>query len=817
MALSTARKTLNPDVRALPGRRAMLVSRDAACRSIASVIRRAVLRVVGGTVLAVVVLALLLLGLFWHRLYNGIPQLDGTVRAAVKRPVTIARDAEGVPTITGDHREDVAFATGFLHAQERYFQMDLLRRVAAGELSGLVGAAALPTDAQNRLHLFRARARAAVRRFTQAERGLISAYVAGVNRGLAGLRAPPFEYALLGKAPAPWRAEDSLLVVYAMYLDLQGWRPGLEIDRAEAAAQLGRPMADLLFPPGGAISAALDGSVIARPPLPERLGPLPASDDTGPATARPVKGSNNWAVAGRLTATGAAMVANDMHLGLRIPNTWYRVRLQVRAGGSAARDMVGVTLPGTPQIVVGSNGHVAWGFTNSYIDSRDAVIVEAVPGRPGWYRTPAGPRREYVVRQHLCAGAACRTLDVRNTIWGPIVGKLPDGRDIADRWTAHDPYAIRFGSFLAFEGARTVADGLAFAHATGLPQQNIALGDSAGHVAWTIAGQVPRRFGFDGRDAASWADGTRGWAGYLPADAVPAVVDPPGGRIWSANTRMVGGAAFAKLGDGGYDDGARAREIRDRLFARDRFAAADMLAIQTDTTAVRERFWQAALLHALARHRREPRYAAMVAPVRGWNGRADPASTGYRLIRAYRLEAIGRAYAAYLPDDTEERGPPHSGEMALRRLLVARPAGLVSPGARSWDGFEDAVLAAVAEAVDAQAGGDLARFTYGAIARAGIRHPLAAALPLLGRITDPAEAVIPGDTGTVRAAAPGFGSSERLVVSPGHEAEGLFEMPGGQSGAPLAPYYLAAHEYWVEGRAHPLLPGPTKWRLVIAP
>ncbi len=722
----------------------------------------------------------------------------------------------GVPTLTGANRTDLAYATGYLHGQERFFQMDLMRRAAAGELGALFGPAALKIDAKTRLHLFRARARIVLAHMTPAERAILAAYVAGVNAGLADLKAAPFEYMLLRQTPQAWRPEDSVLVVDAMYLDLQEGEPEVPLDRARAAARVGPAMADLLYPLGTELNASLDDSPMPPIVLPARLGAAPLAPPGDDKPEPIVKGSNNWVVGGRLTATGAAMVADDMHLGLRVPDIWYRARLVI----PGQLDIVGVTLPGMVPIVVGSNTHVAWGFTVAHVASHDAVIVDPVAGRKDWYRTPAGPRPIAVRHEPLCAGGTCRDLPVRSTIWGPIVATLPDGREVADHWVAHGDHALKLEPFMAIEQARTVQDVLAAAHRAAMPDQNMVIGDSAGHIAWTVIGQIPRRFGFDGRYPASWADGKRGWAGYLGPDEIPTIVDPPAARLWTANARTQGGANLATLGPGDYDDGARALRIKQRLFARDRFAEPDMLSIQLDPTALRMVFWQQQMLAALDKGKADPRLAAMIAPVRAWDGRAEPASVGYRLIQTFRHDAIRNAYVAYAGKPTEGDSSSYalsSAEQAMRVLLRARPPALVPPGSPSWDQFLATVLAGVARSVEEKAGGDVDRFTWGAYLTASIHHPLAQAIPLLGWLTDPKDEPVPGDNGVVRAQTRGHGASERLVVSPGHEAQGLFHMPGGQSGAPFAPYYLAGHRDWVEGRAAPLLPGATRWTLILKP
>jgi penicillin amidase len=767
-------------------------------------------RIVLGVLLSLLVLVLAWSLSLWIAMGRSRPLLEGDLEVAgLSAPVTIGRDSSGVPTITGQSREDVAHALGFLHGQERFFQMEALRRAAAGELSELLGPPTLSIDRQVRVHRFRARAAAIVSRMSPEERRLLDAYVAGVNAGLERLGSRPFEHRALFRKPEPWTPEDTVLAVFAMYLNLQPALPVRELDRALAERRGGRALADLLFPMGTPLDAPIDGTTLPLVPMPERLAPV--TGRPAPVAEAPVAGSNNWAVAGALSSSGAALVANDMHLGLQLPNTWYRARLVV----PGRLDATGVTLPGTPFIVAGSTGRIAWGFTNSYIDTADAVIVEET--RPGFYRTPDGelPFRTFAERIGHRTGS--EMLTVRETIWGPIVATDAFGRQIAMRWTAHAPDAVSLAPFLSLEAAGSVGEAVGIARRAAIPQQNFVVGDRAGAIAWTIIGQVPARFGFDGQSAVSFADGTRGWRGMLPADAVPVVMNPPSGRIWTANSRVVGGAAFATLGDGGYDTGARAGRIRDRLFAREQFAPADMLAIQLDDVSVRNRFWRDLLVQEIERRPDDAALAAMLPFLRDWGGRAVPESVGFRLVDRFRRAVIFGLYEAYLGGVPEGRFrrtyAPSQGEGAARRLLLERPAGLVPPGHEGWEVFIDASLATLKDEV----GGDPKGFRWGETAKAGVRHPLARLFPPLGLVTDPADRAVPGDTSTVRAQAPGFGASERFAVSPGHERDGLFHMPGGQAGNPRAPYYLAGHADWLEGRAAPFLPGPARWTLVLRP
>jgi penicillin G amidase len=301
----------------------------------------------------------------YAQLRSSLPRLDGTVAAqGLSAPVTVARDAQGVPTLRGRTRADLAWALGYLHAQERFFQMDGQRRTAAGELSNLAGPAALRHDRSVRLHRFRHRASAGLAAMTADERSVLDAYVAGVNRGLTELGAAPFEYRLLRAEPEPWTAEDTVLTVFAMYLSLQEADGLTERRRAQAIEGLGQPLADFLFPEGTSWDAPLDGSRLPTPEMPARAPQQSATPIQGVGTVEPaVPGSNAFAIGGGLSARGAAIVANDMHLGLRVPNIWYRARLVLDEGsGHPALDITGITLPGAPTIVAGSNGQIAWGF-----------------------------------------------------------------------------------------------------------------------------------------------------------------------------------------------------------------------------------------------------------------------------------------------------------------------------------------------------------------------------------------------------------------------------------------------------------------------
>ena len=325
-----------------------------------------------------------------------LPELDGTVEAPGldDASATIERDAAGIPVITASNRLDLAYATGFAHGQDRYFQMDGIRRQAAGELSELVGSVAIDTDKSYRFHRFRYRARQVLAQSTPDEVAFLEKYAEGVNAGLKSLSVRPFEYLLVGAEPEPWTAEDSLLVVYAMFETLNDSTARKEVRRGRAHGILSAELYAWMYPQGTPWDAPMMGD--ARDVL-----PIPGADivnlrgvpDTAPPAEEegrpPLNGSNNWAVSGRFTENGRAIVSNDMHLNLGAPNIYYRARL-VQTGPDA-RDVTGVMLPGTPFVIAGSNTFVAWGYTNSYGDYTDAVLLR--PGATdGTYKTPQGDR-----------------------------------------------------------------------------------------------------------------------------------------------------------------------------------------------------------------------------------------------------------------------------------------------------------------------------------------------------------------------------------------------------------------------------------------
>lgn len=764
------------------------------------------------------------------RVRASLPMVSGeAVVAGLDAAVRIDRDALGIPTIVGESREDVARALGFVHAQDRFFQMDLQRRQPAGELSALVGTRALGVDRESRIHRLRDVAHRAFERTEPSYRGVLEAYADGVNAGLQALGAAPPEYLVLRAVPEPWRPEDTILTVLAMFNTLQGRQGLFEQTMGAMRDALPEPMYRFLSANGSEWDTPVVGGPMVRPPVP---GPdvfdLRTKDarvelrpSTGDADLDAIIGSNNWAVDGAHTTSGTAMVANDMHLSIGVPIIWYRASLAFPDADGAPQKLTGVTLPGLPSLVVGSNGHVAWGFTNTGGDWSDLVRIEPDPRDGARYLTPDGPKAFDVFQETIAAkGGTATTFTVRWTMWGPVVWKDARGREYAQHWVAHDA-SLLASDITRPERARTVDDLLAAIAGLGMPNQNVTMGDDTGRIAWTVGGAIPRRVGLDGMTPESWADGSRRWNGYLSPAEFPRIVDPPGGRIWTANAPVVDGAQLATLGEGGYADGIRARLIRDRLMTIDKATPTDMLAVQLEDKALYLERWRTLLQATLAYAAAGPRAEFKQLVDTTWTGRASRGSVAYRLVRQFR-SAFVRDVMTTLTAPAQALDPGFDytrslrGEGAVWQLVTERPAHLLSPKYSSWD---DWILAAVDRAIAelTSDGGRLADRAWGEANAGQFLHPLASAIPLFGRYLNMPSDQLPGDVYTPRAQAPRTGPSERMVVSPGREHEGILHIPTGQSGHPWSPHYGDQYRAWRDGEATPFLPGPAVTTMMLTP
>ncbi|MFO1507719.1 MAG: penicillin acylase family protein [Lysobacterales bacterium] len=765
----------------------------------------------------------------WLALRGSLPEYEGTrALPGLRASVTVTRDALGTATVQASDRHDLTFALGFVHAQERFFEMDTMRRSATGELSELFGPLTLKLDRKAREHRMRARAQAELAGLPKPERDELDTYRDGVNAGLAALAVRPFPYLLTGTAPAPWRSEDTLLVVAAMAFTLNDAGNKRELAFAQMHAALPLSAYRFLTAKGGPWDTPLAGPPLELPPLPPAgdidLRTVPAALEPHESDDPDVPGSNSFAVAGAL-AGGAALLANDMHLDLGVPNIWFRARLVYPDPRHPGTDIgvSGASLPGTPVIVVGSNGRVAWGFTNSYADTMDWVRVETDPTDPDRYRTPEGWRTitHHTETIHV-RGAPDDTLDVSDTEWGPILAKDVDGTPLALAWTAQQP---GFANLVLqqLETATSADEAVAIAQRAGMPAQNFLVADRAGGIEWTIAGRLPLRTGDqDAELPADWSRPGTGWNGWLAPPAYPLIANPPSQRLWTANQRITEPPWLDVLGDGGYDLGARARQIRDDLAVRNAFDPAAMLAIELDDRALLLTQWKDRLAKVVAAMPASAERDRMTAALSDWSGRASIDSVAYRFVRAWRNEMIDRvldAFAAAVRVKFPDFAFPKMSQAGqlVWKILVEQPPNLLPPGATDWDSLAADAAIAVAGKLEAQPGG-IAQQTWGERNTTRIRHPLSRALPtFVGHWLDMPAQQLPGDRDMPRVQTPDFGASERFAVAPGDEAHGYFMMPGGQSGHPLSPYYGAGHADWAAGRPTPFLPGPAQHTLALTP
>ncbi|GAB2915598.1 penicillin acylase family protein [Rheinheimera gaetbuli] len=770
---------------------------------------------------AIVSLTALVAVSLYTLLYLSLPQYDGEQQAKISNTARLERDGTGYLSIHAANRNDAAYALGFAHAQERFFQMDLLRRNAAGELSALFGERALEADRNLRQHRFRARAQLALSLLSKPEQQLLSDYSRGVNAGLSALSLNPFEYLLLQQKPAPWRDEDAFLVIYSMYLDLQG-KLGRD-DYAMTLLQQAVPAQWYAFLQQHSTTwqAALDDSTVQPVAVPDTAYPAVLRDDSLACNSCQLHdaadiGSNNFAVAGSLTAHGSAILADDMHLSIRVPGTWYKAQLNWREDGKILT-VTGLTLPGAPAIVAGSNGNIAWGFTNSTADWHDLVTLQlSEDGKR--YLTPDGWQAlQYHYETIKVAGKPDQTLKLAETIWGPVV-RFGSSPAYALRWVAYDEVAVNF-NLIQLELANTVQQALAIAPKAGIPVQNLLVADNQGQIGWSLMGPVPQRQLSDFDIAQDWSNGDQRWLGYIDAAQQPQLTGST--RLWTANSRMIGGDAYQLIGNGGYDLGARGWQIKQGL---DTLLQADEQAlhsIQLDNRALMLQPWYQLLLETLtadvvAQHQLQAYQQHLV----NSNQQAAIDDIGYTLVRAFRLKALELQFAplsSYLEQhDARSQDLKYSLETPFWALLQQGRTDTLPANYASWQAL---LLEAILQSKQQleQKNGSLNASNWGAVNQARIQHPLSSAVPLLGDWLNMPATPLNGDSHMPRVQRPGFGQSQRMVVAPGQEHLGILTIPAGQSGHPLSPFYRADHHYWLNEVALPFLPGEKKYQLLLTP
>ncbi len=777
----------------------------------------------------------------YSQIDSALPILDGKrTLLGLDNTTIVERDVQGIVTIKAKGRNDIAVATGFIHAQERFFQMDLLRRNSAGELASLFGEKALPHDKKVRRHRFRERARLIVSQLPSDDLALLKAYTRGVNQGIDHLQSPPFEYLLLQQEPVAWQEEDTVLTVLSMYMDLQYATGDREITLGNIKLTLGDDVFQFLNPKGSIWDAAIDGSQFEPSAMPTRAWPSASSEQTALTSpslstnntleisstsnkyqGEEFPGSNNWAVSGQLSHTGSAIVANDMHLGVRVPNTWFRATFEYQTSNNSLVQVTGVTLPGTPNIIAGSNGNIAWGFTNSYGDWSDVIILDTNEDQ-NQYLTKDG-YQDFTEHKQVIAinGQAAVEIVTKETIWGPVIGTNSQQQLLAYRWVAHDTQAVNL-RHTQLEQAINVDEAFLIAAQSGIPAQNLVVGDKDGNIGWTIMGAIPKKSSNFGETPTHWADGVNQWQGYLTADEYPKVKNPKNNRLWTANTRVVGGDMLKKLGNGGYALGARAQQIRDSLLAKKQFSEQDLLDIALDDRALFLQRWQTFLLEKVLTENAidiNPTWQEVRSIVNQDNLCACVDSVAYRLINNFRLNVRHDVFSLLNENLTQVdnnfslRTIRHQIEIPLWQMINEQPENFLWLEQSSWqDVFEQALTTTIADMTQNQV---LAKATWGQQNTSAIGHPISKAIPFIGRWLDMPATPLPGDSYMPRVQGRSFGASERMIVSPGQEESGILHMPTSQAGHPWSPYYGMGHKDWEQGNASPFLPGKTKYTLTL--
>jgi len=760
--------------------------------------------------------------------FASLPQLSGKLTLdGLEAPVSVGRNASGMPLIEAASRRDAAMALGFVHAQDRLWQMEVSRRIGAGRLAEIVGEAGLDTDRFMRTLGLYSAAEAALAHLSTEAIEQLEAYAAGVNAVIAApwWRLPP-EFLLLRHRPEPWRPADSLVMIKTMALSLvESWRG--ELVRTAVLQELpGTALADLWPAPRGdavvTIAATNAASLPAGRPAGSEAAALLPGEIKGmagrllaalPGAAESGLGSNIWAISGEHTASGAALLANDPHLGLTAPAHWYLAALRTPDGF-----VMGATLPALPVVVIGRNDAIAWGFTNTGGDTEDLFVERLDPADPERYLTPQGPvpfrlREESI----LVRGGPVVRHPVRQTRHGPVLSDvLPgaaeaagEGHVLALRWTALLPEDRTLEAGLALAEARDFA---AFRNAVDHflnPTQNAFYADREGRIGVRLAGRLPLRRRGDGSLPAPGWTGEFDWLGLLPAAAHPEALDPPAGYLLNANNPLVD-AAYPPLVTAHWNDDLRARRIARLLRgAVEQGTAFDREAMRRLQLDRRSTMALDFLPHLLAVEPKSPQQAEILAALARWDGessaeRPEPLifQAWYRaLVRHVLADELGSSFAGY-------RGIRSD---AMRHILEAAPAWCDDrrdPSAvQDCAAMAERAFATALAELEAGWGADWRGWRWGEASRARLPHRPLDAVWGLRRLFSLAVAR-GGDAGTVDVARYSqadpyetvAAASLRLVADLAEPSALHVVLPTGQSGHPLSRHYADQKAGWAEGR-----------------
>lgn len=786
--------------------------------------------------------AILAVARLQSHLNKSLPELSGRIQTKAipgGESVRIETDDHGVPRIIGNLENNIAFGLGFVHGRDRFFQMDLARRFAAGELAELLGGGVsiIESDRNVRRHRFRALCQKVVIGLVESDRLLLANYTAGVNLALQSLRTKPWEYSLLKSKPRPWQPEDCMLVSHSIYLFLEGGDLGFHQANGIIHEVLPREMAEFLTPRGGPWDAPIEGKAFESPPIPSpevmNLRDLPTnyadeSKETWNRLETKALGSNAWAVSGHKAhkgKPGPALLADDMHLGLGLPPTWYKVSI-VNNGGTVDKptEIHGVSLPGGPAIVAGSNGKIAWGLTSAQGDWGDLLTLELDPSNPRRYQTPEGWRElESFTEVIRVKGRADESITIDWTIWGPVVDEDLSGRPRVWRWVAQESEGINL-QINEIAKCNNVAEALAIAPTCGLPHVNFLVADDVGNIGWTIMGRIPRRNGIgtvDERLPMPAANPESQWNGYLSSEEYPSIINPPEGLIWSANHRMVTGEKLHKIGQGRYDRGVRASRIRDLLRQATEYNEKTMLAIQMDHEALLLQRWRDLIVSELTDTTANINNRWLMRRLlSGWNGKALAESTAYPLLNECRLRItleVMKPLVEPIRQAEKHRARPQfhlrsiSLETSVWSILDSRPLHLLSSRYNSWS---ELILSCIDQTILTANKNNWP--SWGDVNRLRLSHPFANKMKWLSPWLSADEIKASGSlTDMPGIQSPAFGASQRMAVFPGREKNGIMQLPGGQSGHPSSPFFLDHLHDWKNSGHTPLAAGLAEHVMII--